>query len=67
MNYLVMDKKMSQAFSDKMREEWVAKGNKATVFKASAKRINTFASKGVRSDRGAKRLTLRNQGFAKAQ
>ena len=67
MNFRDMSKKMSQAVSDKMREEWVAKGNKITVVKASTKRINTFATKGVRSDRGAKRLTLRNQGFAKAQ
>lgn len=67
MNYRDMSKKMAQAMSDKMREEWEAKGNKATVFKASTKRINTFRSKGVRSDRGGKRWTLRNQGYAKAQ
>jgi len=67
MNYRDMSKKMAQTMSDKMREEWLAKGNKVTTVKASTKRVKTFGSKGARFNRGAKSNTLRNQGFAKAQ
>ena len=59
-------KEMSQRISDNLREEWLAKGNKITVCKASKKRVKTFGSKGVRHNSGAKTNTLRNAGYAKA-
>jgi len=36
-----MTKEMSQRISDKLREEWLTKGNKITVCKASKKRVKT--------------------------
>jgi len=66
MNYRDMSKKMAQTMSDRMREEWLARGNKVTTVKASTIRVKTFGSKGARFHRGAKTWTLRNEGYAKA-
>ena len=60
----VLQKRQAQASQlQELVEAFIAKGGEVTLAKPGRKSANTFASKGVVSNKGAKAMTLRNSGL----
>lgn len=62
----VLEKRKAQASELQILvEAFIAKGGEVTVAATGRKGANTFISKGVVSNKGAKAMTLRNSGIYK--